>query len=111
MMVLRSSSFRFFLLFYGQGGKCSGAGFPVAIALHLYLFNRVFCVNLVRFYLAGWQVIFLKPEDSFAQAIQIVSSGRVHRSYILNQDGEPAGVVTLTDIIRTVMKELAGEEQ
>jgi len=43
------------------------------------------------------------------QAIEILVENRLHRLYIIDDDGRPTGIVTLTDIIGLLLEKNVNE--
>jgi CBS domain-containing protein len=45
------------------------------------------------------------------QTIEILAENRLHRLYIIDGDGRPTGIVTLTDIIGLLLEKNATDRQ
>ncbi|KXZ52801.1 hypothetical protein GPECTOR_8g188 [Gonium pectorale] len=46
----------------------------------------------------------LKPSSTFGQLLETMASQNLHRLYITDEDGKPVSIVTLTDVLREVIK-------
>jgi len=48
--------------------------------------------------------IFCKPEHTLRQMLQMATTGKVHRVFVVDDDLKPVGVVTFTDALRVVVR-------
>lgn len=48
----------------------------------------------------------LRPGDSFGAAVELLATSSLHRLYVVDSDNMPVGVITLTDIVKTVASTL-----
>ncbi|EFJ45381.1 hypothetical protein VOLCADRAFT_109874 [Volvox carteri f. nagariensis] len=46
----------------------------------------------------------LKPSGTFGQLLGTMASENLHRLYIVDEDGKPVSIVTLTDVLREIIK-------
>ena len=46
------------------------------------------------------KLLSVKPTDTFAKVLETFKEARVHRLYILDDDNNPKGVITLGDVLR-----------
>ncbi|GFR43787.1 hypothetical protein Agub_g4904 [Astrephomene gubernaculifera] len=46
----------------------------------------------------------LKPSSTFGALLELMASQNLHRIYIVDEDGKPVSIVTLTDVLREVIK-------
>ncbi|CAL8470950.1 g10492 [Coccomyxa elongata] len=53
----------------------------------------------------GQDLVLATPHDTFAEILEKLVSNRLHRLYIVDELTRPIGIVTLTDILRTVMQQ------
>lgn len=53
------------------------------------------------------RAITMSPSDTFGTLINMFAFSKLHRIYIVNTEQVPIGVVTLTDVFRTLVKPLA----
>ena len=51
----------------------------------------------------------ISSTHTLMQAIEILVENRLHRLYIIDDDGRPTGIVTLTDIIGLLLEKNVNE--
>ncbi len=54
--------------------------------------------------LSSIPTVSLKPSSTFGQLIDLIASQSLHRVYITGEAGEPLSIVTLTDVLREIIK-------
>jgi len=47
--------------------------------------------------------VVVRPDDTLAHAIEKCVDNEVHRLFVVNDDHEPIGVLSLTDILRELL--------
>lgn len=52
----------------------------------------------------GQALAAASPSDTFASVLALLVGRRLHRLYVVDVDGKPIGVVTLTDVLKAVAK-------
>ena len=59
----------------------------------------------------GQTLVLATPATTLAEVLELIVSHRVHRVYIMDTVSEkPVGVVTCTDVLRAVVKEVCAME-
>ena len=51
----------------------------------------------------GQQLITCSPDSTFAEVLDKLVHNRLHRVYVCSEGLVPTGVITLTDILRTLV--------
>ncbi len=46
----------------------------------------------------------LKPSSTFGQLLETMATQGLHRLYITDDEGKPVSIVTLTDVLREIVK-------
>ncbi len=54
--------------------------------------------------------ISVKPEDSIRKATEMILEKRIHRVWVVNDQDEPIGVVTITDLLKSFVSSPPEEE-
>lgn len=72
---------------------CAGAGALASLALP------------VREFLAGQRLVTCAPDALLSAVVARLAAERVHRLWVVDSDGVPSGVVTLTDVLRVMCSE------
>jgi CBS domain-containing protein len=54
----------------------------------------------------GQELVFLTKQNTFEDAVRTMQKHRVHRLYILSQDKVPVGLITATDVMKILTREL-----
>lgn len=57
----------------------------------------------VRMSSTGLRVISCAPGDTLQTAIDLLCDNGVHRVFVVDTQGAPTGVISLTDVIRTII--------
>lgn len=48
--------------------------------------------------------IYVRPDDLLSDVIRKCTEHNIHRVFVVNEDFEPIGVVSLTDILRELLQ-------
>ena len=72
---------------------------------HKVLYQKKFGKNLkwLIFFLIKLGTITIQAEDTFSYLLKLFAEKRVHRIYVVDNEGKPTNVITLTTVLKMLV--------